>query len=206
MVRNHDACSVAVDRRPLLAAIGVISHTGSPRQRALRMAIRETWLPEAADARMAARFVLRAESGAGGADEAAAARREAGVNGDVILLTRVRARLGQGAGALSALIGWFDLGPLCFPAATLIGKAEDDVWVDIPGISRFLQQSLDLLMASSGYPGIEGETSDVSERHLYWGTMESYHWSLRTHTPHGWKYWVRPDRLEGGAGYCHTLR
>ena len=157
MLRRHETCSAAVDARPLLAALGVMSHI-SPKQSALRMAIRETWLPEAAAARMAARFVLRADPGADGAAEAAAARHEAAVHGHVLLLPRVRARQGQGAGALSTLMGWFDMAPLCFPAATLIGKAEDDVWIHLPSVAPFLQQSLELVRASSGYPGIEGET------------------------------------------------
>ena len=153
------------------------------------MAIRETWLPQAAAANMAARFVLRADPGPDGADDAAAARHEAGSHGDVILLSHLRARQKQGAGALSTLLGWYEVSLRCYPAAALVGKAEDDVWVHLLDVGAFLRQSLKLVAANSGYLGIEGETSDVSTRHLYWGTLESYHWSLRSHTPTGWKYW-----------------
>ena len=164
----------APSRTPL-AVLGVLSHA-TPRQQLLREAIRNTWANDV-PATMAMHFVLRS---GGMSEEASDARREADRNNDVLLLPHAAARTEKGNGALSSLLGWFACALNLWPRSTLVGKAEDDVYLNFDGITRHLAMAF-ALVPQAGSVG----------SHLYWGTFETSHWATGTeyHTPRRWMYW-----------------
>jgi hypothetical protein len=156
-----DAPSFCPERResPLLAALGIFTldeHT------AHRSSIRSTWLADAAPAGIGAAFVLH---GLGARLESL---REAETHGDIVFL-RAPAVMACHSGPLQKLVLWLSCAVSAYPRATLIGKADDDVWAHAGGVAAHLRATL----------------AAVGGRLLLWGIMESYHWDLHRHRPAG---------------------
>ncbi|KAL3896427.1 MAG: hypothetical protein SGPRY_013275, partial [Prymnesium sp.] len=80
----------------------------------LRSAIRRTWAPVLA---------------------------EAASQGDVVLV-RAPARAERAKGPLLSLFLWFRCALVAWPAARMIGKADDDIWVNLTSTAAMLQHSL----------------------------------------------------------------
>jgi hypothetical protein len=198
------ACKLPVDRRPLLAALGVLSHE-SIEQRALRDSLRQTMgVGKLVYATMSSgatdfgpilsRFVLRASSHS----TRASGEREAAMYGDVVLLEQncsLSGTLGPNGkelhcpgAALLSLLGWFRCALSVWPGAWVVGKAEPDAYVYLPGVANHLSLSLAAVqtheMATTRGASQHGGTSATSGAvhaaarlgQIYWGAFELYHW------------------------------
>jgi hypothetical protein len=157
----------APDPAPYVAALGILSHEGSREQNFIRDVSRHSWLATKPPD-VVARFVLRAGGGS------ATAHEERSRHADVTLID-APAHENQGSGALISLFGWFSCALHAWPAARAIGKAEDDVWVNLTSAAAQLSAAL----AAGG----------LAREHLYWGSFEVYHWSPSARAARGWRYW-----------------
>jgi hypothetical protein len=167
----------------LLAAVGILSHDG-PYQQHLRDAIRITWLPQLSAASMEGLFVVR------GLGASVQIQQETRVHDDMLILDAAKAKLGPGAGPLASMLGWLKCAISRWPAARLIGKSEDDVWLHAHGVAAELRAALALR-----------PTSDYKSTDLYWGSFETYHWAEGAHGARMWKWWPTRD-----ARNCSDLR
>ena len=138
----------APDTRALFAVLGVVTH----QQSSFRHSIRRTWLPSP-EAGVVTRLVMR------GFNASAAVIDEAAQFGDIIFLPS-SASLDKNVGPLQSTWQWLECAISAWPRAALIGKAEDDVWVHLPGV-------LESLRAGSAALG------KLDLRSLYWGNIET---------------------------------
>ena len=162
---------------PLFGVLGVFT----AEENVARRAAARTWLSGTShhdDRSMAgmllARFVAR------GIGVTPILAREAQVDGDVIFL-RGRADMPRANGPLLTLILWLRCALHAWPRATLIGKADDDVWVHVGATVAHLQGSLGALRSVL-------RVADNETPRMYWGLMETYAWSLTSHRPMGFSY------------------
>ena len=141
----------------LLAAIGVI---GSFERAEFRASHRALWSRANVPCSLVVRFVLR------GLGASRAMRGEAAAHNDV---TFVRAPedgpRARSWGPLVSLVGWYECALTAWPRARLLGKAEDDVWLHLPGVEAHLLRTLESLQRA----GVA-----APEERLYWGVMEQY--------------------------------
>ena len=138
----------APDTRALFAVLGVVTHE----QSSFRHLIRRTWLPSP-EAGVITRLVMR------GLNASAAVVDEAAQFGDIIFLPS-SASLSKDVGPLLSTWQWLECAISAWPRAALVGKAEDDVWVHLPGV-------LESLRAGSAALG------KLNLRSLYWGIIET---------------------------------
>tara|TARA_B110001452_G_scaffold171936_2_gene143994 strand:- start:632 stop:1918 length:1287 start_codon:yes stop_codon:yes gene_type:complete len=171
---------------PLLAALGVFTIDTHGEY---RRAIRETWLRAAPAARIAARFVMH---GLGARVELL---EEAHRHRDTIFV-RAQAEMSCKSAPLRKLLLWLACAPAAWPAASLVGKADDDLWVHLPGVALHVSRSLAALEAT-GPPQISG---------VVWGMIESYHWHEGIHRPVGFTGMRWAYRLLPGAGKLEKCR
>ena len=186
-LRDDARYCAAAEQHDRLAILGVFT----AEDHVTRRAVARTWLsPDAGFSRardgILARFVARGLGGTPVLD------REAQEFGDVILLRGPTTML-RTNGPLLTLILWFECAVQAWPRATLIGKADDDVWVHVDGTAAHLRGSLEALR--SVQTPAEGEAPQ-----MFWGLMETYGWSLTTHRPMGFGY-----KYSRGAPNC-TVR
>ena len=187
-------CTLPVDRQPLLAALGVLSHE-SIEQTALRDSLRETMgvgkltratLGAAKDGPpILSRFVLRVSREM--ASRESVFEREAAVHGDVVLLELNCSLSGIAAcpgAALLSLFGWFRCALTAWPNAWTVGKAEPDAYVYLPGVANHLSISLSAVESHALFRPWATDAGDrtknvsgaASAAHMYWGAFELYHW------------------------------
>ena len=165
VVTGWDAPSFCtpMDSQPRLAVLGVLSTHGTANTH-LRHAIRFTWAANAtAHSGIMSRFIMR------GLNTSEEVLREAKLYGDVIFV-RAQGELHRNVGPLKSLVLWFQCAAVAWPAAQLIGKADDDVYLHRSGVEAHLRGSLDALRGSS-------------TPMLYWGMMETWRWDAGTHRP-----------------------
>ena len=173
------------DPEPYLAAIGIFSLDDHRRH---RVAIRASWLRSAARASMIARFVLH---GLAARSDVLA---EATAHGDTVFL-RAEAVMSCKAGPLRKLLLWLECALSAWPRAELIGKADDDTWVHLPGVAAHVSRSLSALQAK-GLPRAA----------LVWGSIESYHWHEGVHRPVGFTGMRYAYRRLPGTGRLERCR
>lgn len=180
MHTNRRACNCATDARPHLAVLGVFS---SEANRFFRDAIRATWsVPKLRHrAGIVVRLVLR---GGNASDEVA---REAASQPDMVLL-EAPSNMSRTVGPLRTLRLWLHCAFATWPHARHIGKADDDVWINLPAISEHLEHSALKL--------------DGRATLMYWGVMETYRWDRRRHRPIGFQH--RYGRRDGALP-CNAL-
>mmetsp|Transcript_5001 Transcript_5001/g.15765 ORF Transcript_5001/g.15765 Transcript_5001/m.15765 type:complete len:115 (+) Transcript_5001:171-515(+) len=99
---------------PTLAVVGIFSHDGHV---AYRKKIRQTWMHTGEAYSVHCRFVLRG-NGSASCDEA---HRE----GNIVLLEELPAATPRRTGPLSMLLPWMHYALRTWPAATLVGKADE---------------------------------------------------------------------------------
>lgn len=166
------ACTVPPDlpdeASRVFASIGILSHDSN---RKLRDAVRASWLSPKAQqlARsdgVVAHFVLRANS------ERQEAAQEAAKNRDVVIVP-ASSSLGRKRGPLKSLLLWWKCSLHAWPSASLIGKADDDVYLNLRGIAAHGRAAISAVRAAAG----------GAEPRILWGAMESYQWNERTHRP-----------------------
>lgn len=196
---RHDAslqlpafCAVA-DPRPRLGALGILSATEHSK---FRRAARLTWMAQSeresreAAGGLACRFVLR------GLNASAALLQEAARHRDVLLVAAPA--LSRQTGPLTSLMYWYECALVAWPKAGLIGKADDDVYLHLPGIEVHLRLTL----------AATRNRSSPSARPplLSWGVHETYHWDVTSHLPTQFAYlwgWSPADEAKdcarGGA-------
>ena len=162
----------------MLAALGVFSAEANG---AFRRHVRASWLAAPDSSDIKARFVLR------GLGLRAETLDEARTHGDM-LFVRARSKLGRSSGPLASLFLWYECAVAAWPRARLIGKADDDVWADLPRMAHLLRASLDALQASDG-------AAAAAPRVLF-GQLEQYSWDDESQRPTQW----------GGAGWWSETR
>ena len=155
------------DRRPYGGVVGVLSAEG---REVYRTMLRHTWLAESATLGLPSRFVVR---GVGASDTLL---EEARAYGDIVLVY-ARASLPRAVGPLHSLFGWWRCALTAWPGAELVGKADDDVWVDIRGVLWQLAATRAVLTNK-----LHAEPS------MLWGVIETFHWSPTLLEPYGFSY------------------
>ena len=114
-----------------LAVIGIFSpdeHIG------LRMQIRGSWLNASAP-RILTKFVMR------GVGTLTNSIDESATHGDVVFVN-APAGMPRKSGPLLKLMKWLECAASAWPAVELIGKADDDTYVHLPGVLQHLDQTL----------------------------------------------------------------
>lgn len=161
------------DATPRLAVIGAL---GVEKQLEVRDAIRQTWLPLGASADMLALFVLR------GIGLEAGTISEAGTQGDIVFV-RSEASLPRLIGPLWSSWLWLECAVQAWPNAQLIGKAETDTWIDLPGVAARIHADLAAIDLRHDRAAVAAGPPQI-----YWGVMESFHWNLHDQRPKGFSY------------------
>lgn len=153
--------AVSMPRAPW-AVLGIFSHGGNSH---LRAWIRRSWLSPAAQCEdIIARFVLR------GMRAPDTLRREAR-HGDIAFVS-AESGLGRQQGPLASLFAWWALALENWAEAEFIGKADDDTFLHLRGISNFLHAAW-AAVAESG----------CAQPRIYWGAFEQYHYDERRRRP-----------------------
>ena len=180
MVGMASTCSAAPSDGPRLAALGVF--TADRSTNALhRASARRTWLsPMHQSKELLTVFVAR---GIGASSSLVAERVE---HGDIVFVN-FSASMGRAQGPLALLLSWLQCVTQTMPNVKLVGKADDDVLIMLPGIASHLRGSLYELRRLGGAPA-----------HMLWGLQESYHWDRTTHRPDGFDdaYAYKRDCME----------
>ena len=138
----------APDTRALFAVLGVVTHEKS----GFRHSIRRSWLPSP-EAGVVTRLVMR------GYNASTAVIDEAAQFGDIVFLPS-SASLSEYSGPLQSTWQWLECAVSAWPRAALIGKAEDDVWVHLPGVLESLRAGSEAL-------------GKFNLRSMYWGMVET---------------------------------
>ena len=172
-----------VDRTPWVGVLGILT---AHSHRHLRDAIRFGWASAWTSGEVLPRFVVRGYAGS----SAEASMAAEATNGDLVFV-RANDSLGRSAGPLASLVLWYECALRAWPFADHIGKADDDVWVDLPRVAAHLRGTVDVLRTQ--YPGAAPQ--------IYWGMMESWSWDVSGNRPtdgrtFGYKY----------PAYRHCLR
>ena len=149
-----------------LAVLGVLSSEESPFRRELR----RTWMKSEVENGILPRFVIR------GVNASASVRREAEQHGDVVFVEAPA--LDRSRGPIVSLMLFLPCALQAWPNARLIGKADDDVFLHLPGIALHLQQTLVAAQNATGF----------STPHVLWGSLETYHWDSVRGTQSGFAF------------------
>ena len=165
MPESGGCASQPEDARRLLGVLGVFSHTANL---VVRRTIRETWLTLAHES-LVTKFVMRSQGDARVAQEASE-------HGDTVMLD-APAAMSKDVGPLWSSMLWLACAPRAWPGADMIGHAEDDTYLHLPGIVSHLRHTASIPRDS------EGRTR------ILWGTFEIFHWNENLHLPE--KYWNR---------------
>ena len=163
------AAIMRTNNNNVTVTIGLLSHVPKP---AFRDAIRRSWLSPAAkevarNAGVLVHFVLRA----GDYMNDTRALAEEARHGDVALVP-ASPFLGRKRGPLAALLLWWRCALEHWPRASLIGKGDDDVYLNLQGIAAHARASEASVRAATG-----------AEPRLLWGAMEQYSWHAPSHRP-----------------------
>ena len=163
------AAIMRTNNNNVTVTIGLLSHVPKP---AFRDAIRRSWLSPAAkevarNAGVLVNFVLRA----GDYMNDTRALAEEARHGDVALVP-ASPFLGRKRGPLAALLLWWRCALEHWPRASLIGKGDDDVYLNLQGIAAHARASEASVRAATG-----------AEPRLLWGAMEQYSWHAPSHRP-----------------------
>uniref|UniRef100_A0A7S4C6C5 Hexosyltransferase n=1 Tax=Chrysotila carterae TaxID=13221 RepID=A0A7S4C6C5_CHRCT len=165
-----------VDWSPWLAVFGIFSHDGHAN---FRSAIRNTYLANAgSNTSISATFAMR------GIGAAASTLEEARTHGDITFLP-AHANLTRAVGPLVSLRLWFECALARWPAAELIGKADDDAWIHLEGVSAHLRGTLNALRHP---PHSMYDKHNSSRPHIYWGFFQTFHWHLQKGSPIGFSH------------------
>ncbi len=163
MLQRCDGATQPPQHSPKVA-LGVVA-VDSQLSRRLRQVSRKLWLPNLPPDFLV-RFVLRADKRKRSLSEAAEHR-------DVLVIAPgpsgmpVQPR----SAPLFSLLSWWHCALALWPSANLIGKADDDTWIDPIGVRTSLHESM-----------VEGQrrAQDMAAA-LYWGIMETFHWRESAH-------------------------
>lgn len=118
--------------------------------------------------------------------------REAKKHNDTVFLD-APAGLSYRAGQLQKTWSWLQCAVNLYSEAHLLGKADDDTWLDVVGIEQHLRKS---------YYLAQSLTHAKTHAALYWGAFESYHWHLQRHRPLGHKFGFARYETKDGAEHC----
>lgn len=189
-------CAPPADERRVVGAVGVFTVNSRSE---LRAAHRRSWLaaPPSQPHLLAARFVARGR-GDGGSDPRDDASitlltREARRFGDIIFLDE-NASLARHVGPLFTLVAWFECAARVWPNALFVGKADDDVWIDLAGVAAHLHSVQAALRELHASPRI------------YWGLMEGFSWLTDAKQPVGWSYGYRVHSPGPRCSYAQVPR
>ena len=165
-----------IDPAPRLAVLGVLT---TDNHLNYREAIRSSWMRKSNAADITTRFVMR---GLGSTSEDEAKR-----HGDIVFF-EARADANRKSGPLQSLVLWWQCAVEAWPQASLIGKADDDIWVKLIATAAHLRGSLAALAAQPSF------VREQRPPEMFWGTMETFHWSTFRNRPVGF------SKKYGGAG------
>lgn len=128
--------AVSLDRGPLLA-LGIVS-APMPSHADRREAIRRTWLSaESLPSDVVAKFVLRHGTGPPRCPRGRIDIADAGAS-DMVLLADVCHSENRLRGTVLTVYGWLKYARRTFPHAAFIGRSDDDVWLNVPELSAYL--------------------------------------------------------------------
>ena len=164
-VANAARFCAPLDTRSWLGVLGVFSTAHGARARA---ALRASWMrrEQGGDelaTTIVPRFVLR------GLGVRPALLDEAAAHNDTVFVEAASA-MSCKAGPLRKLTLWLGCAVAAWPNARFIGKGDDDVWADLPGVALSVTASLAHLGAGT---------------QLVWGNLEAFHWHAHLHRPVG---------------------
>ena len=159
-LRDAPSICAAPNPRTLFAVLGVITNERSR----YRHSIRLTWLPSP-EADVVTKLVMR------GFNVSAEVLDEAARFGDVVFLPS-SASLDKNLGPVQSTWQWLECAVSAWPRANLIGKAEDDVWIHMPGVMESLRAG----SAALNELGVDA---------MFWGMMETYFWNTTHQRPMG---------------------
>ena len=77
------------------------------------------------------------------------------------------AKADRKAGPLYSLLNWLRCAVQTWPEVSLVGKADDDVWINLPGTAEHLRGSLARLQ----------DSSHPAPPRMLWGIMETFGWN-----------------------------
>ena len=149
-------------------------------------ALRSSWMRKSNAADIVARFVMR---GLGSAAEDEASRHE-----DIVFV-QAHATANRKIGPLQSLVLWWQCAVEAWPQASLIGKADDDIWVQMIATAGHLRGSLAALAAQPRF------ARDQRSPGLFWGLMETFHWSSVRNRPVGFA-----KKYGGGGASAECFR
>ena len=152
------------DTQPRLGVLGIFS---PDEHVAHRRETRSGWAahPGHMAGELLVQFVMR------GRGVHAAVINESWTYRDVVFLDAPSA-MSPKVGPLAKLMLWLGCATSAWPNARLVGKADDDAYVHLPGVETHLRRSL----------------VAVGNRPIFWGNMESFHWRVDVHRPTGYGY------------------
>ena len=171
------------DPAPRLAVLGVLTTDG---HRDYREAIRSSWMRKSNAADITTRFVMR---GLG-----SAAEDEARLHGDIVFVEAL-ASANRKNGPLQSLVLWWQCAVETWPQASLIGKADDDIWVQMIATAAHLRGSLAALAAQPSF------AQDQRSPAMFWGKMETFHWNSVKSRPIGFA-----QKYGGGRARTECVR
>ena len=177
-----------IDPAPRLAVLGVLTTDGHLDYRA---AIRSSWMRKSEAADITTRFVMR---GLG-----SAAEDEARLHGDIVFVEAL-AGASRKNGPLQSLVLWWRCAVESWPQASLVGKADDDIWVQMTATAAHLRGSMAALAAQPSF------AQDRRPPAMYWGIMETFHWNSVKARPVGFakKYGGGRARTECFRRHLHA--
>lgn len=165
-----------IDPAPRLAVLGVLSIDS---HRDFRREIRGSWMRGSDRAGIKTRFVMR---GLGSVAEG-----EAQEHGDM-LFVKAPADANRKNGPLLSLVLWWRCAVQAWPQVSLVGKADDDIWVQMTATAAHLRGSLAALAAQPQFTQVDSAPA------MFWGLMETFHWSSAKNRPVGFA------KKYGGSG------
>ena len=183
----------ARDSAPRLAVLGIFSRDEHLHLRtAVRLAVHTPATATAqASESVLARFVMR---GLGVGSEVLD---ESHAHGDMIFV-KGAASAGRKAGPLQSLLLWYKCALDAWPNTELIGKADDDTWIELRATASHLRGSLQWLHKLNPMAG---------PPQMLWGIIETYGWNTSSQRPKGfgYKFGSAPSTCSDSASFLYPV-
>ena len=146
----------------------------------INLYLRATWFQASQSKEIILRFVVRSTGTT--PTQVRPKDEEAYRHADVLLLSR-STQLSKSVGPIQSLLGWWQCAVTAWPRVELIGKAEDDVWIDLRGVAWQLTATQKAIQAQQVLGVGAGSRAD-----LYWGVMETCHWAHELNRAFGFSF------------------
>ena len=151
---------------------------------------------------MVARFVLH---GLGARTSVLA---EAASTRDVIFL-RAPSVMSCKSGPLRKLWLWLECALSAWPHATMVGKADDDAWLRLPGVALHASRAI---AVAAAHTAAAAQATRPAAAHdeppllAVWASIASFHWHEGMHRPVGYTGQRWAHRMLPGEGFLQRCR